>query len=62
VELYDAFLASGMRKAELARRLGSPKSNLDRLFDLNHHSRLDQLEAAFAALNKKLRIDIEDAA
>src|ERR1035441_7502094 len=30
-ELYMAFLASGMRKAELARRLGIPKTNVDRL-------------------------------
>lgn len=49
-ELYKTFRASGMRKAEPARRIGIPKSNLDRLFDLSHRSRLEQLEAAFAAL------------
>ena len=62
VELYRAFRASGMRKAELARRIGIPKSNLDRLFDLNHQSRFNQLEAAFAALNKHIWVEARDAA
>jgi antitoxin HicB len=62
VELYQAFRASGMRKAELARRIGIPKSNLERLFDLRHHSRLEQLEAAFIALNKRLWFEVRDAA
>jgi len=61
-ELYMAFLASGMRKAELARRLGIPETNLDRLFDLDNHSRLDQIEAAFAALGKRIALEVQDAA
>jgi antitoxin HicB len=62
VELYNAFLASGLRKAELARRLKIPGSNIDRLFSMSHQSRLDQIEAAFKALGKELTIDIRDAA
>jgi antitoxin HicB len=62
VELYNAFLASGVRKAELARRLKIPSPNIDRLFSLRHQSRLAQLEAAFKALGKELTIDIRDAA
>jgi antitoxin HicB len=62
VELYNVFLASGVRKAELARRLDIPSPNIDRLFSLRHQSRLDQLEAAFKALGKELTIDIRDAA
>jgi len=61
-DLYLEFLASGIRKAELARRLGIPKTNVDRLFDLNHHSRLDQIEAAFRVLGKELTIQVRDAA
>jgi antitoxin HicB len=61
-ELYAAFRASGMKKAELARRLGIPKTTIDRLFDFNNHTRLEQIEAAFAALNKQLRIGISDRA
>ena len=61
-ELYLAFQASGIRKTELARRLGIPKTTIDRLFDLNRRTRLDQIEAAFAALGKRLSIEVEDAA
>ena len=61
-ELYMAFDGSGMRKAELARRMGISKVNVDRLFDLKHHSRLDQIEAAFHALGKELAIEVRDAA
>jgi antitoxin HicB len=61
-ELYIAFQASGLRKTELARRLGIPKTNVDRLFSLRHHTRLEQLEAAFRALGKELLVDIRDAA
>ena len=61
-ELYAAFRASGMKKAELARRLGIPKTTIDRLFDFNNHTRLEQIEAAFAALNKQLTIGVSDRA
>jgi len=61
-ELYRQFLASGVRKSELARRLEIPKTVVDRLFDLNHHSRLPHIEAAFRALGKELTIEIRDAA
>jgi antitoxin HicB len=62
VELYVAFQSSGMRKAELARRLGISKSNVDRLFSLSRHSRLDQIEDSFRALGLQLNISIERAA
>ncbi len=61
-ELHMAFLKSGMRKAELARRLGIPKTTVDRLFDLDNHSRLDQIEAAFAAFGKRISLGIRNAA
>jgi antitoxin HicB len=51
-----------MRKAELARHLGIPTTQVDRLFDLRHHSRLDQIEAAFKALGKEISIEVRDAA
>jgi antitoxin HicB len=44
-ELYRQFTASGLRKIDLARRLGIPKTVIDRLFDLNHRSRLDQIRS-----------------
>jgi antitoxin HicB len=62
VELYQAFRASGIRKAEFARRLGIPKTNVDRLFNLRHSTRLEQLDAAFRAIGKRLLIQVEEAA
>ena len=62
VDLYTAFLESGLRKAEFARRIGIPKTHIDRLFSLRHHSRLDQIEAAFAAFGKRLHIEARNVA
>src|ERR1019366_1591176 len=62
VDLYTAFLVSGLQKAELARRIGIPKTHIERLFSLRHHSRLDQIEAALASLGKRLHVEARDAA
>lgn len=61
-ELYSAFITSGIRKAELARRLGISKGNIDRLFDIRHSSRIEQLDAAFRAIGKEMAFDIRNAA
>ena len=61
-ELYSAFLASGMRKTELARRLRIPETTVDRLFDLANHTRLDRIEAAFRVLGKQIVVEVRDAA
>ena len=58
---FTGWAAGGMY-AELARRMGQPKQQVERLFDLGRASRLDQLEAAFRALGKRLGIDVQDAA
>jgi len=62
VALYRALLDSDLRKADLGRRLGWKPAQVDRLFNLHHASRVDQLEEAFAALGKTLEIDVRDAA
>jgi antitoxin HicB len=59
IGLYMALRASRVRKAELARRMGIHKQQVDRLLDLNHASRVEQLEAAFAALQMRLTVDIQ---
>jgi antitoxin HicB len=59
--VYGAMLEQGVRKADLARRLGWQKSLVDRLLDLKHASRLEQIEAALAALDKRLTIHIDAA-
>ena len=60
--LYTAWLQSGISKTEFASRLKIQKTNVDRLFDLWHSSRLEQLEAAFRVLGKSLDIEVRDAA
>jgi antitoxin HicB len=62
LSLYQAMREAGVRKADLARRLGWQKSQVDRLLNLKHSSRLDQIEQALGALRKRLVIDVEDAA
>jgi antitoxin HicB len=62
VDLFIAFLESGMKKAEFARRIGIPKTHIERLFSLRHHSRLNQIESSFAALGKRLHVEVRNAA
>jgi antitoxin HicB len=62
VELYMALRKSGIRKAELARRMGIHKQQVERLFDLDPASRIEQLEAAFEALGLKLAVSVAAAA
>jgi antitoxin HicB len=59
VALYNEMRAAGMKKAELARRLGWQKSQVDRLLDLMHTSRLDQLERALALFDKVIVLDVK---
>ncbi|MGA2312539.1 MAG: type II toxin-antitoxin system HicB family antitoxin [Xanthobacteraceae bacterium] len=62
VELYRQLRAAGMTRAELARRLGWKRESVDRLFRLDHASRLQQLEAAFAALGQAVSVSVHAAA
>ena len=54
--LYQAMTEQGIKKAELARRLGWHMPQVDRLFDLRHASRLDQIEAAARVLGRQLQV------
>lgn len=62
LELYRQMRAAGIGKAELARRLHCHLPQIDRLLDLSHASRLDQIEQALLAVGKRLTISFEDAA
>ena len=48
----------GIKKAGLARRLGWHMPQVDRLFDLKHASRMDQLEAAARSLGRQIRVSV----
>ncbi|HZU90023.1 MAG TPA: type II toxin-antitoxin system HicB family antitoxin [Stellaceae bacterium] len=59
LEAYRAMRAAGLNKSQLAARLGWQPSQVTRLFDGRHLSRLDQIEAALAALGRRLVVTSE---
>ena len=46
----------GVGKAELARRLGWHLPQVDRVLDVQHRSRLDQMDAALGAIGRQLQV------
>ena len=56
--VYQAITEQGIKKSELARRLGWHMPQIDRLFDLRHASKLDQIEAAASALGKHVKLQM----
>jgi antitoxin HicB len=58
--LYQAMKDRKVRKADLARRMGIPKQQVERLFDFRRQSRLDQIEKAFQVIGSRLVLTVED--
>jgi antitoxin HicB len=58
VLLWNEMQAQGVRKAELAMRLGCQMPQVERLLDLRHSSKIEQLEAALARLGKRLDVGL----
>ncbi len=56
--VYQAMTDQGIKKSELARRLGWHMPQVDRLFDLRHASKLDQIEAAANVLGKHIHVQV----
>jgi antitoxin HicB len=61
LEAYRAMRAAGLNKKQLAERLGWQPSQVTRLFDGRHASRLDQIEAALKALGRRLVVSSDTA-
>jgi len=62
IQLYRALRGKRITRAELVRRLDWNRESVDRLFRLDHNSRLDQLEAAFHALNLTIDVRVREIA
>ncbi len=62
LEVYRSMLEAGVRKADLARRLKVHMPQVDRLLDLDHDSKLDQIEKAATALGRELHLELRPAA
>ena len=56
VMLYQGMREQGIGKAELARRLGWHMPQVDRVLDVQHRSRLDQMDAALGAIGRQLHV------
>lgn len=56
VTLYQEMQEQGIGKAELARRLGWHLPQVDRILDVHHNSRMDQVDAAIRALGRHLHV------
>ncbi len=56
--IYAEMLAQGVKKSELARRLGWHMPQVDRLLDLNHASRMEHLESAARSLGREIRLSV----
>lgn len=54
IELWNAMVERGMRKADLRRLLNVSQPVSDRLVDFLHGSKIESLEQALAALGKRL--------
>jgi len=60
--LFRSCKHKGVSRAELARRLGWHREQVDRLFRLDHASRVDQLDAAVRALDMSFEVEVTDRA
>lgn len=56
--LHNEMLARGIKKAELARRMKMAAPNVERIFHAKHGTKFETLEAAFAALGRKIEISV----
>jgi antitoxin HicB len=58
VRLYQSLIESGIKKADLARKMKIHRQEIDRLFDSKQAISLSKFESAFAALGKTLNIEV----
>lgn len=60
--LYLAMREGGMRNTELAKRLGVSETVVRRMLDPKHDTKPEKIQAALAALGKRIVVRFEDAA
>jgi antitoxin HicB len=59
--LYEAMLDNNMRKADLARLLGVHLPQVDRILDLRHATKIDQVEHALGLLGRRIELTVRAA-
>lgn len=58
VAVYQAMHDQKIRKSQLARKLRWHTPQVDRLLDLRHASKVQQVEAALSALNQRIYVRV----
>ena len=61
IELYKAMQQKRITKAELGRRLGWHMPQVDRILDVRHASRMDRLQQALQAVDRRLEVTVVEA-
>ena len=59
--LYLAMREGGIRNTELAKRLGVSETIVRRMLDPKHNTKPERIQAALAALGKRIVVRFEDA-
>jgi antitoxin HicB len=60
--LYQTLKATGLSRAELARRLDLDEKEVRRMLDPRHPTKLARLEAGLRVLGRRLMLEVRDAA
>jgi antitoxin HicB len=55
--MLNEMLRQKVRPAELARRIGATRQEVNRLTNLRHATKIDGIDAALRALGKRLYLD-----
>ena len=58
--LYQGMRDRGIGKAELARRLGWHLPQVDRVLNVQHSSRLEQVDAALGAIGLRIDVSVQE--
>ena len=59
--VLESFVAAGISKSELARRIGKDEKEVRRILDPKHATKLPALTAALRALGKRLVVGVAEA-
>ncbi|UYN98374.1 MAG: type II toxin-antitoxin system HicB family antitoxin [Devosia sp.] len=62
IAFIEAFRKSGLTRVALAARLGKQETEIRRMLDPYHATKLASMEAGLAALGKQIVVHVEDAA
>jgi antitoxin HicB len=56
--LLNEMISLGLRPIDLAQAMEVPRQEVNRILDLNHQTKIDTLERAFAAIGRTLQIHL----